>query len=300
MQDLSNHSLLERKLDDLSKFKLKINSTNFDHSISCNYHGINLNFKTKSPKFIQSLKKIIPESWICSPNSQIMIYLMDPSEFGYTPESWCDEASQDCISYENNTIAIQRDFAAQVMGDNVFLICEDNISDGFYNFLRWYLSEKLMDIGKFVVHASCVLDKHNGAHLFLGHSGAGKTTITKLSAPRLVLGDDMNLVSLENNILYVEAGAIGGLFNSMIGYDKKNPVKAIYWLKQSKENIRVEQDSLIANQKFLASFANLHWETLPQQKIEQLMEFSLLATTHTTFYELQFQNSSAIWEYLDP
>lgn len=300
MEEISNHSLLEKKLDDLSKFKLKINSTIFDYSISCNYHGINLNFKTKSPKFVQSLKNLIPKEWICSPGSQTMIYLMEPSEFGYTPESWSDEASQNCISYENNTIAIQRDFASQIVSDNVFLICEDNISDGFYNFLRWYLSEKLMDIGKFVVHASCVLDKHHGAHLFLGHSGAGKTTITKLSSPRLVLGDDMNLVSLENNILYVEAGAIGGLFNSMIGYDKKIPVKAIYWLKQSTENIRVEQDPLIANQKFLASFANLHWETLPQQKIDQLMEFSLLATTQTKFYELKFQNSPAIWEYLDP
>ena len=38
-----------------------------------------------------------------------------------------------------------------------------------------------------------------GGYFFLGHSGAGKTTVTSLSGNRLILGDDMNLISLDNN-----------------------------------------------------------------------------------------------------
>lgn len=300
LSEVSNQLLLDLKLKDLIKFKQILNPTQFQYSICCDYHGVNLSFKTNSKKFTESLENLIPKEWIREPSNENIIYLMPPTEFDHTPESWSREVSQDCISFENNTIAIQRDFASQILKNEVLLICEDSIGDGFYNFLRWYLSEKLMDLGKFVVHSSCVLCHDNLALLFLGHSGAGKTTITKLSQPRLVLGDDMNLVSIENNMLYVEAGAIGGQFTSMIGYGKKMQVKACYWLKQDQSNERLELDPLLGNQKLLASFANLHWPTLPQNKIDQLINFSHVASFCTKFYELKFLNSPAVWDYLDP
>lgn len=299
-EEVSNQLLLKEKLNNLSDFKKRFNPLDFHYFLACNYHGINLHFKTKSERFIQSLQNLIPGNWITPSINKSCIYLISPEEFNYTEESFSDEISQNCFSFENNTIAIQRDFAALLDKDTVFLICDDIVGDGFYNFLRWYLSEKLMDIGKYAVHSSCVLDKRNNAHLFLGHSGAGKTTLTKLSHPRQILGDDMNLVSVENKMLYVEAGAIGGQFNSMIGYDKKMPVIAYYWLRQAPVNERVELGHLVGNQKFLASFANLHWPTLTQKKIDQLLEFSFKATANVKFYELNFTNSQAIWNYLDP
>lgn len=299
-EEVSNQSLLKTKLNDLSQFYEILNPAKFPESICCNYHGINLHFKTRSSRFVQSLKGLIPNNWLMIPSSSdVVIYLMTPEEFEHSSLSWSEEASQDCLSFENNTIAIQRDFASKIGTNEVLLICEDTVGDGFYNFLRWYLSEKLTSLDKYVVHSSCVLDKDHNAHLFLGHSGAGKTTITKLSHPRLILGDDMNLVSLEHNTLYVEAGAIGGQFNSMIGYDKKMPVKACYWLKQSPSNEKLKLVPLAANQKLLASFANLHWPTLPQTKIDQLMTFSIRAIQATIFYELKFRNDPSIWEYLD-
>lgn len=299
-EEISNPLLLEKKINDLKLFHQKIHLDLLKHSIACHYHGIHLHFKTKSTRFVESLTSLIPASWQASPSEEMVIYMASPEDFGHTPLFWSDESCQDCLSYKENTIAIQRDFAAMIDGQKVYLICDDSVGDGFYNFLRWYLSEKLMGLGKFVVHASCVLDKNHQAHLFLGHSGAGKTTITKLSSPRLVLGDDMNLVSLIDNVLYVEAGAIGGQFNSMIGYGKLMPVKACYWLKQSAKNECHQFEAAMAQQKLLASFANLHWPTLPQAKILQLMEFSMLALKTTPVYELQFKKDSSIWELLDP
>lgn len=298
--EISNLGLLNKKLQDLKTFKQNLNLASFTESVSCNYHGINLHFKTKSSRFIESLKNLVPKDWISQISSDLVIYMMSPEEFGHTLQSWSEEVSQDCLSYENNTIAIQRDFASKIVNKEVLLICEECVGDGFYNFLRWYLSEKLMNIDKYVVHASSILDKEGKAHLFLGHSGAGKTTLTKLAHPRLVLGDDMNLVSFKNKALFVEAGAIGGQFNSMIAYDKRVPVKACYWLKQDDQNLAVALPPLISYQKFLASFANLHWPTLPQAKIEQLMKFSNEVVTKTVFYELNFRNDKSIWEYLDP
>lgn len=300
IEEISNKTLFDFKLNALKHFSENHHKEKIDHAISCNYHGIELHFKLKSSRLSDSLKGLIPSDWLITPSSRTTIYLFTPEEFNLSSQDWCAEVSQDCITFENNSIAIQRDFAAQIVGPNVYLICDDQVGDGFYNFLRWYLSERLMSINKFVVHASCVLDKLQRAHLFLGHSGAGKTTITRLSMPRSVLGDDMNLVSLRDKSLYVEAGAIGGLFNSMIGYENKMPVEAVYWLKQSDINFKQRLDPMIANQKLLASFANLHWPTMSEEKIDQLISFSSEVVKVTSFFELQFKNDSSIWEYLDP
>ena len=156
---LSNQILFDQKIHDLDKFKNEMSLQALEHSFSCVYHGINLNFKTKSTSFIDSLKSFIPKEWIGNQSEDTVIYLISPAEFGYSAEEWSDEFSQDCVSYENNTLVVQRDFAACLYDNQVFLICEDSVGDGFYNFLRWYLSEKLMGLNKYVLHASCVLDK---------------------------------------------------------------------------------------------------------------------------------------------
>jgi hypothetical protein len=299
-EEISNPNLLKKKLEELNQFKEQINPADFPFALACNYHGILLNLRTSSQKFIDSLTSFIPPEWIQKPSSANPIYIMSPEEFNYSMADWCDEISQDCLTYKYNTIAVQRDFACSIEEREVLLICEDIVGDGFYNFLRWYLSEKLMTLNKFVVHSSCVLDIANNAYLFFGHSGAGKTTMTKLSAPRKVLGDDMNLICAENGIIQVEAAAIGGQFLSMIGYDKKVPVKACYWLVQDEINSLTEIDSIAANKFLIASFANLHWPTMPVEKVEQLMNFSLAVTSDIKFYELKFKNSKEVWEMLDP
>lgn len=296
-----NQELLKTKLLVLEGFKNKFNKADFNFSRSCNYHGIQITFKSNSPRLNISLEKLLPENWLIDQPGKFTVYLRDPSFYNYTHEFWSSESSQDCISLKNNQVAIQRDFAAMVHDNEVFLVCEDQVGDGFYNFLRWFLSEKLMEENKYVVHASCVLGNDHFAHLFLGHSGAGKTTITELSFPRMVLGDDMNLISIQDGGLMVEAGAIGGKFNSMIGYDKKVPIKSCYWLIQSPQNNIRKMNSIMAYQKLLASFANLNWPTLSSEKAETLMTFSSRAVeSQTHFYELDFVNTKEIWEILDP
>jgi hypothetical protein len=179
-------------------------------------------------------------------------------------------------------------------------VTEDCLGDGFYNFLRWFVSEKLIEMNKYVIHASCVLGSDGLAHIFLGHSGAGKTTITKLSSPRKVLGDDMNIISFgsEGDVV-VEAGAIGGLFNSMIGYGVQTKIKGFYWLQKSDSNKLIEIEKSIASQRLLSSFANLHWPTLSSSKEEHLISVSILAAKNTKFYQLNFKKDSSFWDLIE-
>jgi hypothetical protein len=63
----------------------------------------------------------------------------------------------------------------------------------FENFLRVLLAYRLIELGGAILHSAGVADG-DGAFLFLGPSGAGKTTLSRLSeaAGRTVLSDDLN------------------------------------------------------------------------------------------------------------
>jgi hypothetical protein len=65
-------------------------------------------------------------------------------------------------------------------------------------------------------------------------------------------------------------------------------------------NEKVELDFSTANQKLLASFANLHWPTLPEDKIERLINFTQKALTSVKFYQLNFVKDLTVWNLLDP
>jgi len=63
----------------------------------------------------------------------------------------------------------------------------------FENFLRVLVAYRLVELGGAVLHSAGVTDG-DGAFLFLGPSGAGKTTLSRISeaAGRTVLSDDLN------------------------------------------------------------------------------------------------------------
>lgn len=297
MENLSNHLLYEFKVN-----LLKQSFPNVDnyHQFICQYHGLNLKFLSTNKEFFESLKNFLPSSWLLEKSFDYEIILVDPIKKGLSVLAWSAESSQDCYHLDNNLAVVQRDFAAKLIGNKVLLFCRQEIGDGFFNFLRWFISERLIEKDKYVFHASCVLKKNGNAYLFLGHSGAGKTTITSLSNSRDILGDDMNIVSIEENELVVEAGAIGGQFMSTIGYSTKRKVEKIFWLKQSSENKTVELSPMAGTQRLLASFANLNWEALSEDRKNKLIDFSHKVTGSTKIEELYFRRDESIWDVIDP
>jgi len=63
----------------------------------------------------------------------------------------------------------------------------------FENFLRVLVSYRLLELGGAVLHSAGVV-RHGAAYLFLGRSGAGKTTVARFSQAQgaEVLSDDLN------------------------------------------------------------------------------------------------------------
>ena len=64
---------------------------------------------------------------------------------------------------------------------------------GLENFLRALTASFVLDAGGLLVHAATVV-RAGRAYVFFGPSGAGKTTVTRLSEHDVVLSDDMTLV----------------------------------------------------------------------------------------------------------
>ncbi len=301
MNQISNTELFKTKERIIQSFKDEYLKQDTYFQTNVNYHSLKLKFLSSSKNFIDQIETMVPKDWLFFDSSyEYEIFFYSPNDFYISDEIFSDESSQDCFSFQDNSQAIQRDFVAQVINQKVIVICQEGITDGFYNFLRWFISERLIAKNKFVLHCSSVLDVHGLAHVFLGHSGAGKTTTTFLSKPRLVLGDDMNILSLnDHSEVLVEAGAIGGLFNSDVGYGTKFKVKGIYWLNKA-DIVKIEQcDSIESTQKILASFANICWEYCSDKTTNELMKMANATAEKVPVNLLSFKKDDSFWKLIE-
>lgn len=293
--NFENKNLFQTKLKIINN--VSIENLSGDH-FQCNYHGVDLNFISKHTSFVEKLKSFLPTSWHTD-KSGYELYFLDPTEFEISAQDWCDESSQDCFDHIDN-IGIQRDFVAKEIGQNKLIIIADlQVNDGLFNFLRWFLSRKLIDVETLILHSSCVLDATGKAHFFLGHSGAGKTTLTALSKPRAILGDDMNLLSIQNDRVIAQAGAVGGSFLSDIPYDEKVDIGSFNWLVQDSEVKRTKLNNGEAQIKLIASVSNIFWETLPKEKTATIMNIVKKAAEDIPMYQLHFQKSDSFWNLIE-
>ena len=299
---IQNKELFEQKkeivnLSSNELIKSKINT--YKYRVNTLYHGVPLSFHTNSNEFYLELKSYLPSSWSneFDLEKSVDVYIKGFQEYGFNFDSWCNELSQDCI-IEEDTI-IQRDFVAKVLNEKlIHLITLETVCDGFYNFLRWYLPLELMKVNKLILHSSCILDNQDNAHFFLGHSGAGKTTITSLSGSRKILGDDMNLLSLNDNI-YAQAGAIGGYFKPQVNYSEEFPIKSFNWIVQSNENRRIKLSIAEARSKIMASVSNIFWDSLSKAQTEFIFNTVLEASQKIPVYELHFKKESSFWDLIE-
>jgi hypothetical protein len=103
----------------------------------------------------------------------------------------------------------------------------------FENFLRVLVAYRLQEEGGAVLHCAAVAGSR-GAHLFLGRSGAGKSTISGLAQERgaTVLSDDLNALRLAGGAAVVEKLPFTGDYGDSRSPSSPGPLAGLYRLEK--------------------------------------------------------------------
>jgi hypothetical protein len=293
--EATKRDLLNFVIKNFSELKSKL-----IHQVDSIYHEEEISFFSKSIKIKNDFNNILPKSWLNKTlKDPHKIYIFNPTDFDISIEMWEDESSQDCFIDNKEKAAIQRDFISmEINSKETILICYDGMEDGLNNFLRWFLPRRLLKKNKIVFHSSCVIE-NDSAKVFLGHSGAGKSTMVSLRDKREHLSDDMNLIFKENGSYYVSAGAIGGLFFDQVDYSKSYPISSFSWIVQSKINKSTRLNDTKSYLKAMASVSNVFWDSLDDNSSEKIMNFVKDLISEVNFFELQFQKDKSVWNYVE-
>jgi len=154
----------------------------------------------------------------------------------------------------------------------------------FETIIRNVLFEFLATGEKCIIHASASLIK-DVAYIFLGQSGAGKSTIAKLNKPFYpMLADDQLILSMENNVLFAYQTPFLGKETIFERTFKKYRVGSFFFLHKSKlDFVKKEMNK----EKILPGMMQqLISENKPTKKsLELLFKY---VHSHNNFYNLHF------------
>lgn len=265
-------------------------------SLAVNLHGVLTVWKVKDSSALELLRGYFPKSWQSQENRGVEIYWDQPP---FSRELWESESDPN-VEFLENAVA-QRDFAAVERTENqVEFFAPYEMSDGVFNFLRWFLPKRLLSLDQFVLHSSAVLDSEKKkAYICLGESGAGKTTISQMAGNRSVLGDDMNIVKRKEKGWVISAGAIGQAIQEVGILGEEFEIGGFFFLKKSKENklepVRLSKATLA----FYTGVANLFWDRLSDSEVSKVRELVTDLVGQGVFRDLQFNLDGDVWDHVE-
>ncbi len=151
-----------------------------------------------------------------------------------------------------------------------------------------------LEDGGIALHAVGVL-KDDEAYIFIGPSGAGKTTVARLSADKVTLSDDLLLIKKVNSEFKVFPVPNWG--DRQIGSRQNKPYKINSMFKLIK-------DSRVYLERFSTAQALADIFTIPHAPIEYIPKDELLATfaeliNSIPYYGLHFLPEPSFWKCIE-
>lgn len=166
----------------------------------------------------------------------------------------------------------------------------------FENYFRVVVAYRLLELGGALLHSACVASQ-GWAYLFLGSSGAGKSTISKISldSGRRVLSDDMNALCPHNGHTWAEklpfAGDLGRTPTPRSAY----PVRSLNRLRQGQDNVR----SLPPAQAVATLIACAPFVNSDPHRLDRLVANLQDLVANLPAQELTFSLEGNFWDLLE-
>ncbi len=131
----------------------------------------------------------------------------------------------------------------QIDGDGISKVfIKKNLSSvsyfiSFENHFRWVFSYRILKEGGFLLHSSSFI-KNDKAHLFIGDSGDGKSTVAEFAknAGHKILSDDLNIIFKNSDDYYATSSPFYGQMPQNEKCKDIYKVGGCYRLRKSDEN----------------------------------------------------------------
>ena len=147
---------------------------------------------------------------------------------------------------------------------------------------------ELLALDGFIIHSSAIC-KNNLAYLFLGQSGAGKSTIISLLKKKYTpLADDSVIIRKKQNKFFLYQIPVKEKPDFIYKSKNKYAIKKIYFLKKSKE-LKVEK--IKNKEKILTKIMRQFWIEKPNKNQVKLM---LDFIAKNDFYFLYFPKNETL------
>ena len=173
----------------------------------------------------------------------------------------------------------------------------DGFVRAFESELRILLAYRALALDGALLHAAAILHD-GGVHLFLGASGAGKSTISRLSAEvgRRVLSDDMNFVRPSIDGYLVEKVPYTGTFAQDDEPSGAWPLRAVHRLAQAPGHAVAPLGTAAATAALMGSAVSVNQD--PFRRDALLTALERLART-VPVSALEFRCDPGFWDILD-
>jgi hypothetical protein len=181
--------------------------------------------------------------------------------------------------YRNGTVYFHKS------GENYFL----------YPFLELLTINLLAESNGVLLHASCIDDNGSG-YLFLGHSGAGKSTIANIWNEEKgirILSDDRVIVSLSEEGLIAHGTPWHGTANYAI--NASVPVRKVFFISHSKHNSAVKINGIKAASELVRNAFLTFWD---KQRMENSTETLMQVSQKAGMFSLGFYPDRKILDFV--
>jgi hypothetical protein len=144
-----------------------------------------------------------------------------------------------------------------------------------------------------LLHASCVAEGEK-AYVFAGQSGAGKSTVARLSEPRLVLADEVTIVKVRKQ----EATVYDSPFRSEIKSAEagtKRRLEGIFILQASQH---IQRLSLKKPDGILHLLNHLFYWSCDTKESNKVLTMCKMLAEQTSVARLHFQENKEFWKLI--
>lgn len=142
-----------------------------------------------------------------------------------------------------------------------------------------------------LIHSSC-LKEGGKAFLFSGQSGAGKSTVVKLSHPRPILSDEATVVKITES----DTKVYDSPFRSDTIASFSEPPIVLGGIQLLKQSMAIRRSKLKKSDSLLTLFDKIfYWANDPVETQKVFVLLSQLINT-VPVYDLEFQKNDAFWK----